>query len=75
MFKKLKLKRAIEASKKRIAELEQKRTRSQAALIEAILNHTSPDDGDVDYFNMFTEQIEQERANLHQLQAELKELG
>ncbi len=74
MFKKMKLKKAIEKSKKRIAELEQKRTRSQAALIEAILKHTTPDDGDVDYFNMFTEQIEKERANMHALMKELEEL-
>ena len=42
MFKKMKLKKEIENCKKSIAELEQKRTRSQAALVEAILMKTEP---------------------------------
>ncbi len=74
MFKKLKLKRAIEQSKKQIALLEQKRTRSQAALMEAILQHTSPDDQDVDFFNHFSTRIEQERQKMHQLMDELEQL-
>ena len=54
--------------------LEQKRTRSQAALVEAILLKTTPKDGDVDYFNQFTRQIEEERAHLHELMTELESL-
>lgn len=75
MFKKMRLKKAINESKKKIALLEQKRSRSQAALVEAILTHTEPDDKDVDYFNEFTEQIENERNNLHKLMAELEALS
>lgn len=74
MFEKMKLKKAINQRKDRIAEIEQKRTRSQAALVEAILRHTEPDDRDVDFFNQFTAQIEEERANLHRLMKELEEL-
>ncbi|MBR0235122.1 MAG: hypothetical protein IJQ37_01550 [Clostridia bacterium] len=74
MFEKMKLKKAINQSKERIAEIEQKRTRSQAALVEAILRHTEPDDRDVDFFNQFTAQIEEERANLHRLVQQLEEL-
>ena len=74
MFEKSKLKKAIKNSKDRIAEIEQKRTRSQAALVEAILRHTEPDDRDVDFFNQFTAQIEEERENLHRLQKELEAL-
>ncbi len=74
MFEKSKLKKAIKNSKDRIAEIEQKRTRSQAALVEAILRHTEPDDKDVDFFNQFTAQIEEERENLHRLQKELEAL-
>ena len=74
MFEKSKLKKAIKNSKDRIAEIEQKRTRSQAALVEAILRHTEPDDRDVDFFNQFTTQIEEERENLHRLQKELEAL-
>ena len=74
MFEKMKLKREIEKSKEKIAELEQKRTRSQAALVEAILRHTDPDDKDVDFFNEFTEKIEAERDRMHGLMAQLDEL-
>ncbi|MBO4216727.1 MAG: hypothetical protein J5940_02155 [Clostridia bacterium] len=74
MFEKSKLKKAINRSKERIESIEQKRTRSQAALVEAILRHTEPDDRDVDFFNQFTAQIEEERANLHKLMKQLEEL-
>ena len=74
MFKKMKLKKEIEQCKKDIAELEQKRTRSQAALVEAILLKTEPKDDDVDFFNKFTEQIEEERQRMHELMKELDAL-
>ena len=74
MFEKAKLKKAIKKSKEHIAEIEQKRTRSQAALVEAILRHTDPDDRDVDFFNQFTAQIDAERENLHRLMKELDAL-
>lgn len=74
MFEKKKLKKAIEKSKEKIAEIEQRRSRSQAALVDAILRHVDPDDTDVDYFNQFTAQMEDERANLHRLMKELEEL-
>ena len=75
MFEKMKLKKAIEKSKERITEIEQKRSRSQAALVDAILRHAEPDDRDVDYFNQFTAQVEEERANLHRLMKELEEMS
>ena len=75
MFKKMKLKKEIEQCKKDIAELEQKRTRSQAALVEAILLKTEPKDDDVDFFNKFTEQIEEERQHMHDLMKELDALN
>ena len=51
-----------------------KRTRSQAALVYALLNHTTPADSDIEYFNQFTVQIENERAHMHELMAELEKL-
>ncbi|MBO4584961.1 MAG: hypothetical protein IKZ81_03065 [Clostridia bacterium] len=75
MFKKMKLKKEIEQSKQKIAELEQKRARSQAALVEAILLKTEPKDDDVDFFNKFTEQIEEERQHMHDLMKELDALN
>ena len=75
MFEKRKLKKAIEKSKEKIEQIEQKRARSQSALVDAILRHTEPNDTDVDYFNQFTAQIEDERANLHRLMRQLEQLG
>lgn len=74
MFKKAKLKSAIKKSKKQLALLEQKRYRSQAALVTAILTQTDPDDTDVDYFNHYTALITEERNNLHKLESELEQL-
>ena len=75
MLQKSKLKKAINASRKKIMVLEQKRTRSQAALVYALLNHTTPNDADIEYFNQFTVQIEQEREHMHGLMAELEKLS
>ena len=74
MFKKLQLRHAIKKSKRIILALEQKRSRSQAALVEAILTHTTPQDTDVDFFNMYTERINAERDKMHQLTDELNKL-
>ena len=74
MLKKWKLKREIEKCKKQITVLEQRRTRSQAALLEAILTHQSPDDADVDYFNRYTAIIDEERDKMHALKKELADL-
>ena len=74
MLKKSKLKKAITASRKKIAALEQKRTRSQATLVYALLNHTTPDNADIEYFNQFTAQIEAERANMHELMAQFEQM-
>lgn len=74
MFEKSKLNKAIKNSKKKIEELEQKRIRSQAALVTAILKNEHPNDDDVEYFNAFTEKIDAERENLKNLQNELDQL-
>ena len=71
VFDKKKLKRAIRLSKYKIELLEKKRYRSQAALVEAIMTHTPPDDDDVEYFNRYTGMIEEERAQLHHLMAQM----
>ena len=75
MMKKSKLKKEINASRKKILMLEQKRTRSQAALVYALLNHTTPNDSDIEYFNQFTVQMENERVHMHELRAELEKMS
>lgn len=68
------LNKKIAQCKANIEELEQKRSRSQAALITAILSNTSPDDEDVEYFNKFTAEIDAQRELMHALIAELESL-
>ena len=75
MLQKSKLKKAINASRKKILTLEQKRTRSQAALVYALLNHTTPNDADIEFFNQYTVQIENERAHMHELMAQLEDMS
>ena len=67
MFLKMKLRRQIKQSKDAIAQLEQRRSRSQAALVTALLNNAVPRDEEVDYFNYFSEKIDRERDHLHEL--------
>ena len=67
-FKGIKEKIKINKYKKQIAAIEKKRIRSQAALIEAILQHKTPSDTDVDYFNQYTAQIDYFREKIHELQ-------
>lgn len=74
MFKKMSLKRQINKCKKQIVEIEQKRMRSQAALVTAILSNTTPDDADVDYFNRFTAEIEQTRDRMKALEQQLQSM-
>lgn len=75
MFEKRKLKKKINRCKKEILRIEQRRSRSQAALVEAILTNSVPNDDDVDYFNHFTSQINTVRDRMHEYQKELDKLG
>jgi len=71
MFEKYKLRKKIRNKKKLILALEARRARSQAALVEAILTKSVPNDRDVDYFNDYTAQIDAARARMHKLQEQL----
>lgn len=74
MFEKAKLKRGIKQRQQEILILEQKRSRSQAALVTAILTSTTPEDEDVDFFNRYTAQIEETRNEMHELKNKLDKL-
>lgn len=74
MFRKIKLKKQIRACIREINLLEQRRSRSQAALVSAILTGTTPADDDVDYFNRYTARINETRDRLHQLQQDYETL-
>ena len=74
MSKKSKLKKAIEDSEREIEALEQKRERSQIAVMRAMLAGTKPSPEDEQYFTTFSVLIDNERENLRRLYAELNEL-
>jgi len=71
MFEKIRIKKQIKVIRQRITYLEQKRARSQAALVDAILKKVDPSDEDVEYFNQFTGEIERLRAEMHELEGRL----
>ena len=62
MFEKFRIKKQIKVIRQRILFMEQKRARSQAALVDAILKKVDPSDEDVEYFNQFTGEIERLRS-------------
>ena len=74
MSKKTDLKRAIIESEKELADLERKCSRSQMAVLQAILNSTKVNEEDAQYFRVYTSLMEVERENLRKLKDELKNL-
>lgn len=74
MSKKGQLKRQIADSEREIAALEQKRERSQSALMHAMLMKTKPNPEDERYFKVFSQLIDNEREHLRSLYAELNSL-
>ncbi len=74
MSKKSDLKKAIAQSEQEIADLETRRNRSQSALLQSFLDHTKPSKSDVEYYRVYSQLIDLERANLRKLTAELKKL-
>lgn len=74
MFRRIKLKREIRRCLREIHLLEQRRSRSQAALVSAILTGTTPADDDVDYFNRYTAEINATRDRLLLLKQEYEAL-
>ena len=74
MSRKSELEKAIRESEHEIDLLEQKRLRSMSSFIEALVNHDTPSDEDVEYFKTFSGLIELERENLRRLTEELEKL-
>ena len=66
-----KLAKEINVIEKEIQFLEIKRSRSMAALIEALLSRSAPNDADVQYFRTFTAEIEVKREALQKLTKQL----
>lgn len=74
MSKKSDLKKAIAESEQEIADLETRRNRSQSALLQSFLDHSKPNKNDAEYYRVYSQLIDLERANLRKLIAELKKL-
>ncbi|MDE6293714.1 MAG: hypothetical protein K2L88_03730 [Clostridiales bacterium] len=74
MSKKSQLKREIDDCEREIRAYEEKRERSQTALIRAMLAGTKPSKEDEQYFNIFSDLIDKEREKLRMLCAELEAL-
>ena len=74
MSKKSQLKRAIDDSEKEIEALEQKRERSQIAVMRAMIAGKKAAPEDMQYFTVFSTLIDNEREHLRALYAELAEL-
>ncbi|MCR5718539.1 MAG: hypothetical protein K6F80_05840 [Oscillospiraceae bacterium] len=71
---KRKLKKEIKICMQTIQEIERKRSRSQSALVQAVLLQETPDERDVEWFNKYTGEITACRNHMIELQKKLNSL-
>lgn len=74
MSKKREIAKELRLIEEEIKNLEIKRSRSQAALIEALISKSEPNADDIAYFRAFTAQIDVKRDQLKKKTRELEEL-
>ena len=74
MSEKSKLKKEIKICRQTIEEIERKRSRSQSALVQAVLLQEEPDENDVEWFNKYTGEITACRNHMIELRKELESL-
>ncbi|MBQ8967658.1 hypothetical protein [Ruminococcus sp.] len=74
MNEKRKLKREIKICRQTIEEIERKRSRSQSALVQAVLLQEEPNENDVEWFNKYTGEITACRNHMIELQKKLNSL-
>lgn len=74
MFEKRKIKKEIKKCQKTIEQIEKKRARSQAALVQAVLLQEKTNDADVEWFNKYTGEITACRNRMLELKDQLKKL-
>lgn len=75
MNEKRRLKKEIKRCRLTIEEIERKRSRSQSALVQAILLQEEPNEMDVEWFNKYTGDITACRNYMIELQKKLDSLG
>ena len=74
MGRKSQLKREIKTCQKTIQEIERRRSRSQSALVQAILLQEEPSEADVEWFNKYIGEITACRNHMLELRKELDSL-
>lgn len=74
MFEKKKFKKEIKRCRATIEEIEKKRSRSQSALVQAILLQEEPNEADVEWFNKYTGEITACRNHMTDTQKRLDTL-
>lgn len=74
MFEKRKLEKEIKKCRKTIEMIERKRSRSQSALVQAILLQEEPNDDDVEWFNKYTGEITACRNHMIDIQKQLDQV-
>ena len=68
------LAREIEILQKEMQELETKRSRSMAALMEALISKRAPDEFEMQFFRQYTAEIEIKRERLIEMTVRLKKM-
>jgi hypothetical protein len=71
MFEKRKLEKEIKKCRATIEEIERKRSRSQSALVQAILLQEEPNEVDSEWFNKYTGEITACRNHMIESQQKL----
>ena len=71
MFEKEKYKKEIKKCLVTIEEIERKRSRSQSALVQAILLQEEPNEADVEWFHKYTGEITACRNHMNEIQKKL----
>lgn len=74
MSQRSKMAKELHTLEEEIKLLEIKRSRSQAALIEALISRQTPREEDVQFFRTFTAEIEVKREQLQQLTKRIEHL-
>ncbi len=65
------LKKEAEMLEQEILFLEEKRSRSQASIMTAVLDNLPPDDADLQFFRMYTAEIDVKRDKMREINAKL----
>ena len=72
MFEEKRYKKEIKKCRATIEEIERKRSRSQSALVQAILLQEEPNEADVEWFNKYTGEITACRNHMTEMQQRLE---